>query len=121
MKKYIAPTLISFVSILSFSLVYCQSKLTKTRNGVASQSQQLIDTVFFRNYICERTAYLYLKPSLNSRTKTRIPKNVGITTINESGEFEYGSFNVSSNKSFKGWFLKTDLKRLLFTPPKTDK
>lgn len=121
MKKYKAAIFIALISTLSLSSLSRQIKLTRQEHPPTGLKQGLEDTIFIRNYICKKTAYLYSKPSLSAKTKTKIPKTVMITTINESGDFEYGNFNVSSNKSFTGWFLKSDLQSLSFTPPKTDK
>lgn len=86
---------------------------------VTAQHQGSQDTMFIKNYIAaNKTAYLYAKPDSASKTKIRIPQNVMITTIQRSGKFEYGDFSVSSTKTFKGWFLISDLKGMMLTPPK---
>ena len=121
MKKYIAFILIALSLTFLLSSVSHQNNLTKTENLITNPKKNLEDTLFIRNYVCKKTAYLYSKPTLSSKTKIKIPKQVGITTINESGDFEYGNFNISSNKSFRGWFLKSDLQSLSLTPPKTNK
>ena len=121
MKKYIAPILITLITTFSLSSVSRQNRLANQEDPITRPNQNLEDTIFIRNYFCKKTAYLYSKPSLSFKTKIKIPKNVGITTINESGNFEFGNFNVSSNKTFRGWFLKSDLQSLSFTPPKTNK
>ena len=76
------------------------------------------DTIFIKNYItANKKSYLYSRPNIASKTKIKIPNDVMITTINKSGNFEYGSFSISSNKNYRGGFLVTDLKGIGLTPP----
>ena len=99
-----------------------QRKFITQENLFDSPYHNFQDTAFIKNYIVgNKVAYLYDKPNLASKTKIKIPKNVMITTIRRSGNFEYGDFSVSSTKSFKGWFLVSDLKGIMFAPPKTNK
>ena len=79
----------------------------------------LQDTAFFHNYIAAtKEVYLYSNPDLTSKTKTKLPQDVALSVTKKSGDFVYGKFSISSNKSFKGWFLLSDLKEILFTAPK---
>jgi hypothetical protein len=87
-----------------------------------AQKQNFKDTIFIKNYFpTEKVSYLYSKPNISAKTKIKIPPKVMVTTINKSGNFEYGDFSVSSNKSYRGWFLVSHLQRVVFTPPKVVK
>lgn len=111
--------LITSFSFLNSNAKQSENSATKNLNCVSYYNFQ--DTAFIKNYLlANKIAYLYAKPNLASKTKIRIPKNVMITTINRSGNFEYGDFSVSSNKSFRGWFLISDLQGIIFTPFKVD-
>ena len=80
------------------------------------------DTTFYGNYIAaSKKAYLYSKPNLISKTKTKFPQKVWLNVTKKSGDFVYGEFNISSTESFKGWFRLSDLKAISFTAPKTNK
>lgn len=121
MKNLIRPFLIGSAFIYSVNLLAGEKGIVIETNLSNSSYQNLQDTDFIKNYIVgNEVAYLYTKPNLASKTKIKIPNNVGITTIKKSGNLEYGSFNVSSTKSYKGWFLISDLKSIMFTPPKVD-
>ena len=115
MRKTLLLALIVFISF-SFAVAV-------TNDGVTIDTRcPLQDTVFIKNYVIRNSnSYLYIKPNLKAKSKVRIPTNVTITTINKSGNFEYGNFNVSSNKSYRGWFLVTDLNGITFSPPKITK
>ena len=121
MKNLIKVFLIGLISIFSMKAIAWHKESIKPENSFKALRYNFQDTIFIKNYVCTKTAYLYSKPNLASKTKIKIPKNVMITTINRSGDFEYGDFSVSSNKSFRGWFLKSDLQSMFLSPPKTHK
>ena len=106
MKKLIKPFLIGIVIIIPLFTV-------------AQQKHKFQDTAFIKSYIpSNKISYLYSEPNVAAKTKIRIPHNIFITTIRKSGNFEYGDFSVSSTKKFKGWFMVSDLKKIVMTPPK---
>ena len=118
MKILVKNLLIGIFLTISLLTIASKIKPGNGKNSTGIVWENFQDTIFIKNYVCNKTAYLYSKPNLASRTKIRIPKNVMITTINKSGDFEYGDFDVSSNKTFRGWFLKSDLQIISFAPPK---
>jgi hypothetical protein len=121
MKNLIKLFLIIITFIFFLKSIAREREAIVQKFSFTSLYHNFQDTAFIRNYIAaNKIGFLYAKPNLASKTKIRIPKNVGITTIRRSGNFEYGDFSVSSNKSYKGWFLISDLQGIIFTPPKTN-
>ena len=110
--------LIVIISISSLKSMASQRQALTSEIIFSAVRQSFQDTTFIKNYVsANKSGYLYSKPNLSSKTKIKIPQNVMITTINRNGKFEYGDFNISSTKKFKGWFLISDLKGITFTPP----
>jgi hypothetical protein len=112
--------LVGYIPIILLSSMTWQKKCIKPKYCFDVFHRKFQDTNFIKNYFTfNKNTYLYTKPNLNSKTKIKVPNNVMITTINKSGQFEYGKFNVSSTKSFRGWFLISDLQVMKLTPPKS--
>ncbi len=112
--------LVSLISIVLLSSMTWQKKCINPKYCFDASHCNFQDTNFIKNYFTfSKNTYLYTKPNLNTKTKIKVPNNVMITTINKSGKFEYGNFNVSSTKSFRGWFLISDLEVMKLTPPKS--
>jgi len=121
MKNLIKLFLIVTTFVFSLKSIAGERERIVQKFFLNSLCHNFQDTTFIKNYIAaNKIAFLYANPNLASKTKIRIPKNVMITTIKRSGNFEYGDFSVSSTKNFKGWFLISDLQGIIFTPPKTN-
>lgn len=121
MKNLIKLFAIAITCTSSLTSIAAQPEIVTMKIPPTSRNHNFQDTIFIKNYLRgNKVAYVYANPNATSKTKIKIPKNVMITTITRSGNFEYGSFDVSSTKTYKGWFLISDLQEIRFTPPKID-
>lgn len=118
MKRTIQITLTAFTSF-SFLTVKAENFKSKFSRPEINHFNNLQDTPFYSNYTAAiENAYMYSKPDSNSKTKIKFPTDVALSVTKKSGNFVFGKFSISSNRSYKGWFLLKDLNEIRFTPPK---
>lgn len=105
--------LASVFFVLCFFNVEANNQNLNLSKSLSSQ-----DESFNGNYMAKfKKVCMYSKADSTSKTKIKMSDNILLIVTKKSGEFVYGEFSVSSDKSYSGWFRLKDLTEVKMVAP----